>query len=1145
RAFLLARLSGALTYVEGSLERRTAIVEEALAMARRVGDKRAVVTALFVRVFLWGRTPEEKIADATELVDLAEELGVPPALSWALFHLCNGYMLSGDITAAKSVLERLKTLEKRFSQPGMRFYRAVIESTLAFLVGRFDEAERYALEAFDHGQKVNRPLTIQFLQAVMIRLRAMQGRLDEMEGRFAGELQAYADVPGYRAGYASIDLVLGREEEARAEYERLALNDFSDLPQDPVTDSLLHSLSILACAFGDERRAAVLYDWLRPQADRVLMATLNTICLGAATHYLGMLAGTMRRWDDAVAHFEDALERNTRIGAPPLVAQTQYEYANVLLKRGNKDDHKKALELANKSLETAHALGMKALAEQALAIKLEIQEIDSKEKRRAAPTKQRDRTSRIVQDVDPMTGKTISRYKILEKLGEGGMGVVYKAKDTTLERMVALKFLSSQTLGTGEEKVRFIREAKAAAALDHPNICTVHEIDEAEGQTFIAMAYVDGQSLQEKIESGALEVDEALDIAIQVTEGLRRAHRRGIIHRDIKSANIMVTDEGQVKIMDFGLAKLAGQTRLTETATIMGTVAYMSPEQARGDSDIDHRTDVWSLGALLYEMLTGGGPFDAPSDAALIHKIIYEEPRPISELRGDIPPALEQAIHKMLQKNPRERYEDMAAVLSDLKAIRAGAAPEIVIEEKGVPSIAVLPFADMSPQKDQEYFCDGISESLINALTQLSDLRVIARTSAFSFKGKNLDVREIGKKLSVGTVLEGSIQKAGDRIRITAQLVNTTLGEHIWSEKYDREMQDVFAIQDEITTAIVEKLVPKLLRKERRKLARRQTVNVEAYELYLKGRWFWNKQTEEGIEKAIEYFEQAIEKSPSYALAYAGLSDSYILLPFFGPFRPKEIYPKAREAAIRALEIDDTLAEARTSLAIVKTFYDWDWEGAEREFQRAIELNPDYPTAHHFYAEYLVRIGQSDKAINEVMQALKLDPFSLHINTDVGVILDYAGRPDQAIEQFKKTIEMDPNFSYAHLQLGVAYLGQQMHVEAMAEFQKEKILRSAWYPGVECGIGIAYALMGESDKTRKIIDDLMERSQQVYVAPFYLAGLHFALGEIDNGFEWLEKAYEERDSAIINLKAMPGFKSLGLNSDPRYRAMLKKIGLDK
>jgi serine/threonine protein kinase len=480
-----------------------------------------------------------------------------------------------------------------------------------------------------------------------------------------------------------------------------------------------------------------------------------------------------------------------------------------------------------------------------------------------------------------MIGKTISHYKIIEKLGEGGMGVVYKAEDTRLKRTVALKFLPPELVQSAEWKERFIREAQAAAALDHPCICHTYEIDEVEGQTLIAMAYVEGQTLSEKIASGPLDVAESLDIVKQVAEGLSHAHGQGIVHRDIKPANIMLDSAGRTRIMDFGLAKLAGKTRLTKTASVMGTVAYMSPEQARGDTAIDHRTDIWSLGVLLYEMLTGRLPFDAPTDAVLLYKILHEEPEPIAGLLGTLPIALTRAIEKTMQKDPRNRYRDMAELVRDLRAVRSRLA---AAAESRSPSIAVLPFVDMSPGRDQEYFCDGMSEALINELTHIEDLKVIARTSAFSFKGKSVNVRDIGRELEVGTILEGSVQKAGNRLRITAQLVDTERGHHLWSERFDREMDDLFAIQDEITLAIVGKLKPKLLGEQQSRLAKRPTVDREAYSLCLKGRWYAAQHTEEGLRKAFEYYNEAIQKDPNCAIAYAGLAILYVLLAVFAFF---------------------------------------------------------------------------------------------------------------------------------------------------------------------------------------------------------------------------------------------------------------------
>ncbi|UCD57678.1 MAG: protein kinase, partial [Candidatus Hydrogenedentota bacterium] len=742
---------------------------------------------------------------------------------------------------------------------------------------------------------------------------------------------------------------------------------------------------------------------------------------------------------------------------------------------------------------------------------------------------------------DPMIGRTVSHYRVSEKLGEGGMGVVYKAEDTKLKRVVALKFFSTQTLGTEEEKIRFVREAQAAAALDHPNVCTIHEIESFGDQTFIAMAYIDGKSLEKKLESGPFDVGEALDIAIQVAEGLQEAHEKGVVHRDIKAANIMVTSKGHARIMDFGLAKLTGQTRLTKTATIMGTVAYMSPEQAHGETTIDHRTDVWSLGVVLYEMLTGKPPFDAPTDAGLIYKIVHEDPEPLTDLRSEIPASLGQAVLKMLQKDPRDRYENMGALISDLKSIRSGATPTIVLEDKPAPSIAVLPFVDMSPQKDQEYLCDGISESLINALTQLGDLRVIARTSAFSFKGQSLDVREIGKKLNVRTVLEGSVQKAGNKVRVTAQLVNTAGGQHLWSEKYDRDMQDIFAIQDEISDAIVDKLKPKLFGEKKARLTKREAVDIEVYDLYLRGRWFWNKRTAEGLKRSIEYYERAIERDPDYALAYVGLADACLVLPTWTPRGARHSYLKGKELALKALEIDEGLAEAHTSLAFFTAVCDHEWERAVTGYKRAIELNPGYTLAHSWYAILLSWIGRFEEAIKETRQALELDPLSLAANFYAGVVLLNAREYDRAIEMLQKTIELDPHFPLTRALLGKTYQGKSMYEEALAEYQREDVVGGSFLPAASTGV--VYVRIGERDKALHVLEDLLRQSKEQYVSPYGLATLCFALGDNDKGFELLEKAYGELNLMMCFMKVDADLDAI--RSDPRYLAMLRKMNLDE
>jgi serine/threonine protein kinase/Flp pilus assembly protein TadD len=713
-----------------------------------------------------------------------------------------------------------------------------------------------------------------------------------------------------------------------------------------------------------------------------------------------------------------------------------------------------------------------------------------------------------------MIGETISHYKILEKLGEGGMGVVYKAEDTKLKRIVALKFLSPQAVGTEDDKTRFIQEAQAAASLNHPNICTVHEIDEYEDRSFIAMECIEGESLKAKIKSGLLRVDEAVEIAVEVAEGLQESHSKGIIHRDIKSANIMLTAAGRVKVMDFGLAKSLGRTQLTRSGTAVGTVAYMSPEQGRGDA-VDHRTDIWSLGIVLYEMLTGELPFKSDYEQATIYRIINEEPPSIRSWRSDVPKKLEQIIEKALAKSTEERYESAELFAAALRELEGRTAPKSKDDDstREKYSIAVLPFVDMSPDKDQEYFCDGLAEELINALTHVKPLRVAARTSAFSLKGGKYHVREIGEKLRVDTVLEGSIRKAGNKLRITAQLVSAADGYHLWSEKYDRTLEDIFAIQDEISLAIVDKLKIELLGEEASRLVKRGTENLEAYDLYVRGRFFWEKRGE-GLKRAIEYFNQAIAKDPKYVAPYAGIADSYTLLAFYGFLPSHDAMPKARQNAQKALELDDTIADAHNALAYIHLFYDWDFAKAEQEFKRAIELNPAYTPAHYWYASMLTLADRSGEALRENERAIATDPLSVQAHTRYGWDLLGARQFKQSIERLNRALELNPDYMLAHWLLGCNYYMLSRYEDALTELEKAVTL-SGRNPWMLSTLGSVYGRLGKTSEARKVLSELIDRTEREYVQALYFAYLYIELGEIDEALAWLEKSFEARDLYLI------------------------------
>ena len=766
-----------------------------------------------------------------------------------------------------------------------------------------------------------------------------------------------------------------------------------------------------------------------------------------------------------------------------------------------------------------------------------------------------------------MASQSISHYRIIKKIGAGGMGEIYLAEDTHLGRKVALKLLPAEFTKDESRLRRFEQEARAASGLNHPGILTVFEVGHSHNVHFIATEYIDGKTLRQYAAETAIDLNTALDISIQVASALSAAHQAGIAHRDIKPENIMLRGDGYVKVLDFGLAKLnepknhassdpeaATLARLnTEPGMVMGTVTYMSPEEARG-LEVDGRSDIFSLGVVLYEMIARKTPFAGVTPMDLIVSMMTKEPPPLAELSPGIPVEFERIVFKSLEKKRSARYQTARDLLADLKRLKqrlevqaeiersypSGIAAQITGESpRPLPSIAVLPFKNMSADAENEYFCEGLAEELINALAKLDGLRVVARTSAFSFKGKDADIRTIGSKLNVSAVLEGSVRKAGDRLRITAQLINVGDGYHIWSERYDRQMKDVFDIQDEISLAITDVLKVKLLDAEKVSLLRRRTDNPEAYQIYLLGRYYLNKYTEEGGRKAVEYFEQAIAIEPEYALAYSGLGDAYRRLWFFGFLPPSEAVPQWRAATTKAIELDPGLAAAHVSMGSIKALHDWDWQAAEEELKLGIELNPQSPLAYETYGYALISTGRPDAAIEAFQHALEMDPLSLPLNMNLGFIFSYADQYDRAIEQGRRVIELEPQFHGGYTVIGYALSGKEMYEEA-----QEYLKKSIALGGGAMALNVLTFTNGRLDKlddARAGLAKLLEIKKQRYIPAYYIAALYSALDDTDKVFEWLEKAYDERNGFLTFINCEHAFKRF--HSDPRYKNLLQRIGL--
>ena len=737
------------------------------------------------------------------------------------------------------------------------------------------------------------------------------------------------------------------------------------------------------------------------------------------------------------------------------------------------------------------------------------------------------------------------RYQIIEEVGCGGMGVVYKAVDNELGRMVALKMIRPELSSDPGMLERFKQELLLASEVSHENVIRIHDLGEADGIKYFSMKFIDGTSLQDLLRTaGRLTTERAVGIARQVASALMAAHRKGVIHRDLKPQNIMLDQAGTAYVMDFGIARAVGGEDVTALGMVVGTPEYISPEQA-GGRPADARADIYSLGCVLFAMLTGRKPFEAASADEMLRKHMSEKPVPPSTLSPGLSPELDNLVLRCLEKDPAERYASVAELLSALETFTSAEEPSAARpvpaskeETSRIASLAVMPFRDMSPEKDQEYFCDGMAEEITNALVKIEGLRVAALTSAFQFKGKDVDIREVGEKLNVGIVLEGSVRKAGSRLRVTVQLVNVADGYHLWSERYDREMEDVFEVQDEISVSIAEKLKLRFTDREQRPATERATRDLEAYNLYLKGRFYWNKRTEEAIRKGIECFQEAIEKDPTYALAYVGLADSYTMQE---SMPTEESFPKAKASAKRALELDPELAEAHASLGMIAFEYDWDVREALLQLRKAIELNPNYASAHQWYGLLLMNIDRHEEGIREIVRARELDPLSPIINAALGMAYMFKGDYHRATQELFKVIDMDPNFAPAfavlgrlHAKLGDYERAYELELKAL-KLGEENELARAFEEG--------YAESGYAGAIRRTKDLLLESEIKPGTRYTWAATYAAELGEADEAFELLDKAVDEKEREIIFMRYLPAFD--GLRFDPRFEAFMKKVGISQ